>query len=152
MCDLMNLWKIMEFALAIFLIILALLDIRENKIPVIACVLAIVISCLFTVLELAFTEASFLDVVIRTVPGLMAILIAVVSRNAIGLGDGLMLLTIGMLLGVKRTIIVIMIALFLGCIFSVGLMIFKKVNGKYELPFVPFIAAGVLFLKVGEFV
>lgn len=77
-------------------------------------------------------------------PGAGCILLSLVSKGAIGMGDGWMLLGMGALMGYEL--------LFYTCIFGMLLaaaaagvlfLVFHK-SRKYSIPFVPFLAAGYL--------
>lgn len=72
------------------------------------------------------------------IPGLAAILLAYLTDENIGYGDGLLIISLGIALGFKNTFFVCCIAFVLSGTVAL-ILIFKKKSGQYTLPFVPFI-------------
>ncbi|WP_199614604.1 prepilin peptidase [Paenibacillus alkalitolerans] len=70
--------------------------------------------------------------------------LAVVSRGGIGGGDIKLYLFIGLLLGIKLTILSLAAASILGTVYGVSIIIAGK-HKRQPLPFGPFIAAGSFF-------
>ena len=65
--------------------------------------------------------------------------------EGMGLGDVKMLAMIGAFLGLKQVIFVLVLSSFLGILIGVPIMIFKKKDLKYPLPFGTFMGMGALF-------
>jgi leader peptidase (prepilin peptidase)/N-methyltransferase len=62
--------------------------------------------------------------------------------EGLGFGDIKMVLLMGLFLGVQRLVVAIFLASFSGLLVGVFLMIFKKKDLKYALPFGPFLSLG----------
>ena len=71
------------------------------------------------------------------IPGLLCLLLGKVTRESIGYGDGYLICIIGMYIGLGKTIGLVLIALFMMGIFAMGMLVFRKVNRKTEVPFIP---------------
>lgn len=78
--------------------------------------------------------------------GLFCLFLAFVSKEQIGYGDGWIVGIVGMLSGIKLVLGVFVTAMFGLAIFSLFLLVFKKGNRKTELPFVPFLLFGYVFV------
>lgn len=78
---------------------------------------------------------------IGLLPGVLFLLLGKLTRESVGYGDGYMICIIGMYLGLKKTVVLVFIALFLISISSILLLLLRKVNRKSELPFVPALLA-----------
>ena len=74
---------------------------------------------------------------------LVAVVGSVVYKtDAMGMGDVKLLAVIGLFLGWRLTLVALLLSVILAAIVSFVLILSKKVNGKSEVPFGPFIAIG----------
>ncbi len=87
-----------------------------------------------------FNPGDFLS---SLIPGILIILLSVTSREGIGLGDGIMVLLLGPILGFRGLVIGILMAFFMNSFVSGILLFIRKAGRKTRIPFVPFIAAGM---------
>lgn len=71
--------------------------------------------------------------------GILLLGISYITRQRIGVGDGLLIMILGVYLGFEVIGVVLLYALTLSAIWSVLLLIIKKVNRHYEVAFIPFI-------------
>ncbi len=90
-------------------------------------------------------ELSVFEVLMGTVPGLVMVIISLITRGALGMGDGLLICVTGLYLGFEMNIGVLLTALFMSAAFSAVLFL-KKRNLKMEYPFVPFLFAAYVML------
>ena len=81
--------------------------------------------------------------------GVMGILLAYVTREQIGYGDGWILLIMGACLGVAQVVAALFWALAGVCIVSIFLLMSKKGNRSSQIPFVPFLCVGSLVTILG---
>lgn len=79
--------------------------------------------------------------------GLAALFLAWVTREAIGYGDGVVLLMLGILLGGSHCFAVAMAAIIASGIWALGLIVFFHKNRKYEMPFIPFLFGGLIWVR-----
>lgn len=78
------------------------------------------------------------------VPGFLILIFSVVSQGSIGMGDGMLLMAIGIYLGVVPTVWIIVYAVFLSAFCALFVHFVKKKDKDYEMPFVPFVLVAFL--------
>ena len=89
---------------------------------------------------------NFKDWIWALLPGILLLVIARVTKEKIGMGDGWVLLILGNYLSIVEIWYVFQIALLTVTIFSLILLCIKKINKEYEIPFLPFLWAAYTFL------
>lgn len=114
--------------------VLALYDIKNKKLPLVLCIGFLLegIVCML----IKKTEIAAL------IPGAILCIISFLSRGSLGIGDGIVTIAIGMHIGLEKTIYALCIAFVISSIYGAVLFVIKK-NGKYEMPFIPFICTGL---------
>lgn len=95
-------------------------------------------------IRIALQDIQFTDTVLSLMPGVLSLLFALVSRERVGYGDGLLLLAVGCCLKGQEMIALWMLALGLAGLWALVLCICFHKGKKYEIPFVPFVFAGFL--------
>ena len=133
---------IFKIGILILLIISSIEDIRKKEI-----LLWEILTCAFlsvASVSLAFYEGSFdaLDALLSLLPGALMLFLSLITREGIGLGDGLIILAAGPALGFNDIFMALMIAIVLSGFFSGALLILKKAKRKTKIAFVPFLAVG----------
>ena len=121
----------------------AVFDVRTKKIPLRLIGAAAACSALAGVLLLRSGTCTAQELATSLMPGALLLLLSFASREAIGYGDGLLLLVTGPLFGWRRMLLCVPVALLLTTAASVVLLALKKANRKTQIPFVPFLAAGM---------
>lgn len=81
--------------------------------------------------------------------GLVLILVSIVTRGSVGLGDGILLVVTGVYLGGSKNLELFMMGLLLAALWSLGLVIVKKKRGKEQIAFVPFLLISYLLMVLG---
>ncbi len=71
--------------------------------------------------------------------GICMLILSKLTRNQIGMGDGLIISIIGISMGFFVNSAVLIYSLILSTVFSIVLLVFFKKNSKTAFPFVPFI-------------
>lgn len=106
---------------------------------------------ILTILVLAIIYKSYTFAIYRTsiivydsilgflIGGLLFLLIAIISKGAMGGGDIKLIASLGFILGWKKTILNILLAFIIGALISIILLITKKKGRKDAIPFGPFI-------------
>ncbi len=79
----------------------------------------------------------------------IVLLLAKISKGGIGDGDAMMIAVITFYIGIKHSVLLVLIALLLLIVLSVPLLLSKKLSAKSALPFVPFLYAAFFLLIVG---
>jgi leader peptidase (prepilin peptidase)/N-methyltransferase len=127
-----------------FLLLNSILDLKYKKILYSPCGIVLGIGIFCILFEKPINWWQFLGVLVGC--GLM--LVSLVTKQSIGIGDGMILASIGVFIGFWRSLMVLFIAGIMVSVVGGILLAFKKVNLKTSLPFVPFLflAYGVSFL------
>lgn len=86
--------------------------------------------------------------VVALLPGCLLLVIGKFTQEAIGYGDGLIVLILGIYLGIWETCEVVLLALFLSAVWGGILMMGKKKGLQQEFPWVPWL----LIAYVGKLV
>ena len=122
--------------------VLSVFDINSRRIPICGFVIVFVYSVLSLV---CFKENDLVwsEVLMSAIPGLVLMGLSVITEGKIGLGDGILVAEIGLALGIEKCAYMLTGALILSCLFSGGLLAFRKAGLHTRIPFVPFITAGM---------
>lgn len=87
---------------------------------------------------------SFPVFISGTIPGVLFLILSCMTREGIGYGDGWVVVLLGVVFGLWKTVCICMIALFgMACAAMIG-MSFLHWDKKKRLAFVPFLAVGCL--------
>lgn len=127
----------------LYLLLSALIDVRKREIPVALPAIAFAVGVL---LQLFFGEVKLYELLPGCIPGCALILLSFATRQAVGLGDGLTFLALGVYLSLPETLLLLLIALTAAAAFGGILIAMKKKKKKEELPFLPFVLAGYVVL------
>lgn len=111
-------------------------DIRKKSVSLISIFIFSIISA---VINVCLTNTSLLNMFLGVLVGLGVILIGRLMKDGIGIGDGAVLSSIGILIGGEICLLVFIIAITISAVIGTVLLILKKVKMKQELPFIPYI-------------
>lgn len=127
----------------IVLIIEAVTDLKKQEIniPVSGIMAAAAIPIYFFAKDI-----SVLNSIIGIAEGLLLILISVMTKGQIGMGDGILLAACGLMLGGKDNFIMFFFACLFSAVVSGLIMLVKKADKKTKIPFVPFMIPGFLVM------
>lgn len=143
-------WYVGMFMLWSVLLVIAVYDIRHTIIPDILLLIALAITVLLlTVQYYPHLWAILIYAISGVLLALPFALIFFFSRGKyIGFGDVKLTALIGMMLGLWSGITAVMLGIYLGAIFSIGLLVFKgkKYTLKTEIPFGPFLILGLILV------
>lgn len=124
----------------VILVALSVFDIRKKEIPMWGI-------CLLGMVSLGYLITGsgiiFYDAIMGCVPGMLLIILALLTKEKVGYGDGLVLLFIGLALGFELSMYMLMLALFLNCVMCGALFALHKVGKQTPIPFVPFLTIGM---------
>ena len=136
---------ISRILLAAFLTICSVTDLLKKQIY-----LKIIIPFMAAGLGLFFIrgELSILEETGGILLGVILLLLARVSAEKIGYGDGLMVAVSGTFLGLFMNIRLLMCALFISAIVSAVLLAVKKAGRHTELPFAPFLLVSYAIMTI----
>lgn len=125
----------------IFLIPATYSDLKEKQISMFALAAGITLGIVKLILGISNDGPFYM---MALVPGIAMIICSFIFAGKIGKGDGLALLILGAIEGYRKCVIITLIgigAMFVFCL--VGLIV-KKLNRNTEIPFIPFLTAGMV--------
>lgn len=145
-------YGIMQWVILLLVLLPSLvMDIREQRICswLVACgFVCEFIYVLHTDIIIKNTAARDMSLIweyfLRSFPGFAILITAYLGKGCIGEGDGLITVFIGILLGFKQTIAVVMLAFVFAAVFGLIMISIKRMNGKSRMPFIPFLTMGVI--------
>lgn len=134
--------------LLIFVLQITIVDIKEYIVPDESIIAMLLLGLIIFPVN---PYVSFVTAVIGFfgLGGIM-FLLSKVSEGQIGMGDAKLIAVLGLWLGIKSCFMVFLYALILGGIYGLVLMAVRHINRKTEIPFVPFVLAGIvieMFMK-----
>ena len=131
--------------ITIFLILSTLIDLRKKEVNISLCIIVALVGLIY---EIFISKTDILSIILGILPGIFLMLTSIVTNEEIGKGDATILSTIGIFLGLKKTILVLIYALFSTIIIGGILLLIRKKNKKYKIPFVPFILFSYIALCI----
>ena len=131
----------------VYLGVLALMDAKKRMLS--GWVLAIggVLAILCAGCMLATRSLSFDALLFGAIPGMLLLVLAVLTKG-IGIGDGIVLLEVSAFLLLERTVVAFVFSLMIMGTFSAILLLLKKARKELRLPYLPFLwigSVGALF-------
>ncbi len=131
--------------ITIFLILSTLIDLRKKEVNISLCISVALVGLIY---EIFISKTDILSIILGILPGIFLMLTSIVTNEEVGKGDAVILSTIGIFLGLKKTILVLIYALFSTIIIGGILLLIRKKNKKYKIPFVPFILFSYIALCI----
>lgn len=136
------------------LIIITIIDLKKMIIPDSLVITLLILSLLHTALNYIIHKIpiNFIDSIGGLIlASIIFLLIIVISRGGMGVGDATLIGALGFILGVKNILLTIFLSFILGGIISVFLLATKLKTKKDPIPFGPFIVLGFMItLFFGE--
>ena len=83
--------------------------------------------------------------ILALLPGIVCLIISVCTKEAIGKGDGLLILVMGEYLSFSHILGICMMAFFFAGVLALVFRKRWKKTGRKEIPFVPFLMIGYVF-------
>lgn len=138
--------------IGILLLVGSIYDLRYYSLPVWILVMSGLGGVAGILFALLGEKGSIAEVGLALLPGIGAILLAYVTKEQIGYGDGLLLLSIGGCLGMEQVMTAVTVAMAGACVISILLLVCRKVNRGSRIPFVPFLTLGYIGVVFGGLV
>ena len=133
-------WKVLFL---LFLAVAAWTDYKSNSVHIgILCFGGI----LGVAARLTAGNLDFADMGVGVLPGAFLLLLAYAGKQAIGYGDGLLFLATGLYLGWHKNLLLLLYALLAAAVFSMILMTARRKKKEDEIPFLPFVLSGYVFM------
>lgn len=124
-----------------------LFDVRYRKISVLCCAL---FSPAAFFARLAISGFNLTELVLSLLPGVFLLLTVIISGGKVGMGDAIVFISLGFALPVTMIVPVMLAAMVLSALFSLGALILKKATLKSRIPFMPFVFLGFIIVYVME--
>ena len=132
----------LRFGIAsIILIIESISDLKKRKINMIFLAIGIIAGVAMLIYEFGRVWQSALG---GLAVGMAIILVAQITDEKIGYGDGILIACLGLILGGRYTVTMILFGCLACCLVSMILLACGKAGKQTKLPFVPFLIPGVV--------
>lgn len=135
--------SIMNACFLLYLAAAAMLDIKKRALPVVLIGAGFVTG---GAAQLLFGTLTLPEIFAGCIPGGLMLLLALLTKEAVGYGDGAMLISTGAFLGLAYNLLLLAAALLLAALTGIVLLAAKKIRRKESVPFIPFLLAGEVFL------
>ena len=130
-----------SFLICIWLLLCSWQDIRKKRINI------ILIGMGFLVLLISTTMGGNLTIWNRLAGlslGIILLSLNPITKGQVGIGDGIIVCITGLCLGFPLNAVLLAYGLFASAMFSIVLIVIRRVNRKKTIPFVPFLLIGYL--------
>lgn len=139
----------MNAEVALWLLVLGFIDLKEKIIPNKLIVSGIIFWAVLSLVEIFIAHTSwqqvlFFSLIGAGVCGGILFVIALIVKSALGMGDVKMFFVIGLLYGLTNTYSILLFSILVMAVISIILLIAKKVTRKTAIPMAPFVAFGFL--------
>ncbi|MEA4846995.1 MAG: A24 family peptidase [Clostridiaceae bacterium] len=134
------------FMVIVLLIAASIIDIRERRIPDKLVLTGTAAGLGFSLLDPQIELSTSL--MGGMTAGLVLLLVHYITKGSLGLGDVKLFGCSGIYLGFEGTVSAMLISTVLSGFFSLILICINRDNKKREIPFAPFILAGVLIVII----
>ncbi|CVI65111.1 Type IV leader peptidase family protein [Clostridiales bacterium CHKCI001] len=134
----------MNGIILIFLIPCAITDLKSRKIPIWWTAICGIGAVIYQVAE---KKQSIGGIVVSMTIGVVLLAIARISSQSIGYGDGIIFLILGLWIGFWDTLSLLFFSLVLSSLVSAYLMIIRRKQRNYKIPFIPFVTAAYTVLE-----
>lgn len=134
-------FKIDQIYMCVYLLLLAVWDIRRRHIPVCLLVTGGMAGIIVRIIQAKEVDLyMFAGVAV----GLIFLLISRLTKENFGYGDSLLILVMGICMGIWDMAGVLLLAFFLSALFAVGVLAAKGFHEKASFPFVPFLCVSYI--------
>lgn len=127
------------FVIVGVLMVCSYFDIKEKKVPLACILIGIAVT---VIINMVGKDISLVASMIGATLGILLIIMSRLTKNALGMGDALLVLMIGLGTGIYQTALALFYGLFVTAVVSAVLLCMKRVKRKTEMPFVPFLLIG----------
>ncbi len=130
---------ISKIFILLFLFVAAFIDYQKKEIPIILPIVGFIPAI---TLSLITKTPVFLDMVLGCLIGCLSIILSKITKQAIGYGDGMILICTGVALGFLKNLILVALSLIIAACTCALLMFVKRKRTKDEVAFIPFLLGG----------
>ena len=98
-----------------------------------------IIGLFFNIIECWEEVSKVAEWLIAFIPGVVVLVLAKITKEKIGMGDGWVVIILGNFLTAFEISILLQVAIILAAVFSLILLCGKRVSVSYSIPFLPFL-------------
>lgn len=131
-----------EISLFLFLAVCAVFDGLQRQIPLAAVWLGMLMAICLRMGGI-IGEGNLLSAALALVPGTMIFLLAFLTKEKIGYGDGWVLLMIGLFTDFSRCFLILLTGLLAESLVVLVMLVLRKVRRDKEIAFCPFLLLGM---------
>lgn len=128
---------------AIFLAVCTITDLKERQIYLGYCFINIGMALL---INLLFQNMDWINIISGIGLGCIFFLISVITKEALGKGDAVIILVLGSICGIEISFEIVIWGFILCSIVSIFEILIKKKNIKSDIPFAPFLLLGCILI------
>lgn len=127
----------------LMLAICSVTDIKRREISLPAAIAFLIAAILYRGYQGLWWQ-GFFELFMRFAPGLIMIVVSFFRKEDIGIGDGILVVSTGYILGAAGNLYMLLAASVVSGIYGVSMLALKKKKRSDTLPFVPFMLVGCI--------
>lgn len=137
-------YKIVHICLIIILGVICVFDIKRKKIPV---YMLIILAAAGIISNFTVGEFDIEKRIIAMLPGMILLIVSMITKQQIGYGDGLIILIMGLYIDIDDILSIVLSSFLLSSIVAIILMTVFKKKKNFEMAFSPFLLIGYGLVK-----
>ncbi len=136
-----NRWVLCQLLFSIYMIILAIMDIKWKKLSLAVLISGFIIDAAGLLCE---RDIHMILLAAGAGVGIIFLIVSRVTEESFGYGDSILIVIMGGFLGFWNILSLLVTAFSLSAVFSIFMLIKKKFHRKSAFPFVPFLTAAYI--------
>lgn len=137
-------YKIVHICLIIILGVICVFDIKRKKIPV---YMLIILAAAGIISNFTVGEFDIEKRIIALLPGMILLIVSMITKQQIGYGDGMIILIMGLYIDIDDILSIVLSSFLLSSIAAIILMTVFKKKKNFEMAFSPFLLIGYGLVK-----
>lgn len=137
-------YKIVHICLIIILGVICVFDIKRKKIPV---YMLIILAAAGIISNFTVGEFDIEKRIIAMLPGMILLIVSMITKQQIGYGDGMIILIMGLYIDIDDILSIVLSSFLLSSIAAIILMTVFKKKKNFEMSFSPFLLIGYGLVK-----
>lgn len=137
-------YKIVHICLIIILGVICVFDIKRKKIPV---YMLIILAAAGIISNFTVGEFDIEKRIIAMLPGMILLIVSMITKQQIGYGDGMIILIMGLYIDMDDILSIVLSSFLLSSIAAIILMTVFKKKKNFEMAFSPFLLIGYGLVK-----
>ena len=137
-------YKIVHICLIIIWGVICVFDIKRKKIPV---YMLIILAAAGIISNFTVGEFDIEKRIIAMLPGMILLIVSMITKQQIGYGDGMIILIMGLYIDIDDILSIVLSSFLLSSIAAIILMTVFKKKKNFEMAFSPFLLIGYGLVK-----